>query len=244
LPDGPLHLLPFAALRDPQGRYLLESYALSFAPSRSILKYCLALNDARKASPQDAILLLDGTANLPGASAELSGVAKIYGRNSKLWTVEEAAPLETIAGDYEIVHFAGHAVLERGSPRLMFRAPEGAASLGFSDIEKWTLKRNRLVSLLGCNTGIGPVFEGESPWGLLPAFLNAGAPAILASLLPVDDRTAAAFAEEFYQRLTRGGSSKAEALRQAQLSLLQSAGRDFFSQHLSWSPFVLVGDPR
>jgi len=37
VPDGRLHLLPFGSLTDPQGRYLLESHVVTYAPSATVL---------------------------------------------------------------------------------------------------------------------------------------------------------------------------------------------------------------
>jgi CHAT domain-containing protein len=41
IPDGPLHLLPFGSLLDPGGRYLVERFAVSYVPARSVLQRCL-----------------------------------------------------------------------------------------------------------------------------------------------------------------------------------------------------------
>jgi CHAT domain-containing protein len=58
------------------------------------------------------------------------------------------------------------------------------AYLDSKTIASWHLRKNRLVTLAGCETGVGPQAEGETPWGLIPAFLEAGAPALIVSLLP------------------------------------------------------------
>ena len=65
IPDGPLHRLPFAALRDSSGAYLLEKCALAYAPSQSILSHLLSLHDTRSRRV-DSVLLLGGTPNLKG----------------------------------------------------------------------------------------------------------------------------------------------------------------------------------
>jgi CHAT domain-containing protein len=244
LPDGPLHLLPFGSLRDPAGRYLLEKFALSYAPSRSILRYCLSLNKTARISSASPVLLMDGTANLAGASQELARVAQIFSRNSRLVGARDVSTLGLTAGNYEILHFSGHASIFRARPRLVFPGSKGEIYLDSSAIETWNLKHDRLVSLLGCSTGIGPVFEGESPWGLVPAFLNAGAPALLLSLMPIDDTSSSNLMPQFYQILASGTVSKAAALRQAQITLLRSLGPEAQARPNLWVPFVLVGDPR
>ena len=98
--------------------------------------------------------------------------------------------------------------------------------------------------LAGCSTGIGPQSEGETPWGLVPAFLNAGAPALVVSLMPVDDASTRILTQSFFERLAGAARSKAKALQEAQLSQLQRARSNGRINPLSWSPYVLIGDPR
>ena len=143
----------------------------------------------------------------------------------------------------EILHFSGHAAPSGGKPRLLFPSLPRPRYLEASTISSWSLPHNRLVYLAGCNTGIGPAFEGEAPWGLLPAFFRAGAPAVVCSLLPVEDREARDLTLRFYDELTRG-SSKARALQVAQLSMIKDLKTQAYRHPRSWLPFVLVGDPR
>ena len=244
LPDGPLHLLPFGSLTDSGGHFLLEKFALSYAPTRSILQYCLGMNKTERFTAKSTVLLMDGRSSLAGASQELAHLASIFVGSNRLVSSEDLPALGPIVPNYDIIHFSGHASLYRGKPRLTFSSPRGETYLESSMIEKWKLKNNRLVSLLGCDTGIGPIFEGETPWGLVPAFLKAGSPALLLSLMPIDDASAGILTTQFYNLLKGGSISRARALREAQLSLLQDLGSQARTRPGSWAPFVLVGDPR
>jgi CHAT domain-containing protein len=232
IPDGPLHLLPFGALVDSSGHYLIENFAVSYAPSRGALQNCLYQKNAKKIT------------NLPGAGRELAFLANLYSEHSRLLTAADLPSLGSIIGDYEIVHFSGHATLYQNRPRLVFHAPQGEVYLDSSIIQKLKLRKNRLTTLAGCNTAMGPLFDGETPWGLIPAFLNAGAPALLLSLIPVDDAAAGSLTSTFYDMLAHNMYSKAQALRLAQLSLLKQFRNNPDRNLLSWAPFVLVGDPR
>jgi CHAT domain-containing protein len=244
LPDGVLHLLPFVSLMDSSGHYLLEKFAVSYAPSRSVLNYCLSIHKAKQLTPENSILLMDGTSNLTGASQELAHLAGLYATSNRRVTSADISSLGSCVNGYEIIHFSGHASIQSGRPRLVFQDPRGPTYLECSMIEGWRLRNNRLVSLAGCATGIGPIFDGEMPWGLVPAFLNAGAPALLVSLLPVDDTGTRRLTEQFYELLARGGVSKAGALRQAQLSFLKDPAILAHSGPICWTPFVIIGDPR
>jgi CHAT domain-containing protein len=155
----------------------------------------------------------------------------------------ELTALSRNAGEFDIIQFSGHAAMANGKPSLVFSSGATPTYLDASAIGNWNLRKNRLVNLAGCNTGVGPSAEGMSSWGLLPAFLNAGAPALIVSLLSVDDRATSNLTGRFYDQLVRGSIPKAKALQQAQISLLRDS-RPELNAPLSWIPFVLVGDPR
>ncbi|RPJ19561.1 MAG: CHAT domain-containing protein [Desulfobacteraceae bacterium] len=50
IPHGMLHYLPFQALRSPEGKYLIESYTVSYLPSASVLKYAREKNRGNRAT--------------------------------------------------------------------------------------------------------------------------------------------------------------------------------------------------
>ena len=72
--------------------------------------------------------------------------------------------------------------------------------------------------------------------GIAYVFERAGANAVMASLWSVDDSATQELMVAFYQNINKG-MSKAEALRQAQLS--QISRHPFY-----WSPVILIGDAR
>jgi CHAT domain-containing protein len=141
------------------------------------------------------------------------------------------------------VHFSGHAIIHDGKPVLLLQEDPQKLYLDCPTIRNWKCTRTRLANLAGCNTGIGPVAEGEAPWGLVPAFLNAGVPAIIASLMPVDDEATKRLNCRFYD-LLKSGKSKAKALQMAQLTLLKSVRQQSEIRPQSWIPYILIGNPR
>jgi CHAT domain-containing protein len=243
LPDGPLHSLPFAGLKSPAGSYLLEKYALAYAPSRSILDYCVSKKREIPPGRGSSVLLLDGTSNLAGASEEIAHLSRLYGTGARLVDGKALDKLAQAASDAEIIHFSGHSFPVEGRPSLVFKSSRGETYLRPAQIEDFKLGKNFLVNLAGCSTGVGPRADGETPWGLLPAFLNAGAPTVLVSLLPVDDTATHALNVRFYEFMARGATSKARALQQAQLYILKGNLSTPDPPPLHWTPFVLVGDP-
>jgi CHAT domain-containing protein len=243
-PDGPLHELPFAGLRDAQDRFLLEKHAIAYAPSAGILSRCLSLNQGDAGSLERSVVLLDGSDNLRNARDELAGLDRLYGRNARFLSAAELSAAGSGTLISEILHFAGHSVVRDGNPCLVVHAGSGETALDPETISSWRLRANRLVNLSGCETGTGPQAGGGTPWGLVPAFLNAGAPALVVSLLPVTDSSTRKMNARFYELLSGGSVSKASALRQAQLSILSSERSTGRVNPASWIPYVLVGDPR
>jgi CHAT domain-containing protein len=242
LPDGPLHLLPFAGLQDERGQFLIERASIAVAPSRSVLRHCVDLGLGRN-SINPSVLLIDGSANLANARAELEFLLKLRGSNARLLSPADMRTGGQEAASSEVIHFAGHSAIRQGKPVLMLKGPPAEVYLDDAAINAWQLPRARLVYLAGCSTGIGPLREGESPWGLVPAFLKAGAPAIITSLLPVDDASTQVLTSRFYEML-QGNATNAGALQKAQLALLATARSTGNLKPQTWVPYILVGNPR
>jgi len=141
-----------------------------------------------------------------------------------------------------IIHFSGHAVMQQGRPVLLMQTSPLQIYLDARAICGWKMPKSVLVNLAGCSTGIGPIAEGESPWGLIPAFLDAGTPSIIASLMEVDDASTKRLSCHFYDLLKKG-FGKAKALQQAQLALLQPNRSASIISPQSWIPYILVGNP-
>lgn len=238
LPDGPLHLLPFAGLQDAQNRFLIEKTALVYSPSRSALMHCLAKGKQIPAERQSAVLI-DGAARLAAARQELNYLSGLYGRNSTLLVPEDIERFRSAVATSNILHFSGHSVDIDGRPALLLQSSPRRIYLDSKTINSWSMPRSSLVNLAGCSTGTGPLSEGEGPWGLIPAFLNAGAPSIIASMMPVDDASTQRLSRSFYGRLVKG-ESKAKALQMAQLELLHSSPNN----PRIWIPYFLLGNPQ
>jgi CHAT domain-containing protein len=139
------------------------------------------------------------------------------------------------------VHLAAHATVDEVDPMYsairLARGGQPRGELEARDILELNLSSAQLVTLSGCESGLGKVKGGDEFYGFKRAFLSAGARSLLISLWPVEDQATAALMTAFYRELPN--RTKAEALRQAQLSVLKSAGR---SDPLFWAPFILVGE--
>ena len=107
------------------------------------------------------------------------------------------------------------------------------------------LSNVELVVLSGCDTGLGRAQSGEGLIGLRRAFRTAGAKTIISSLWSVHDESAAELMRDFYKNLWVKSMGKGEALRQAQLSMLQRNRAEHGAPlPATWGAFVLSGDWR
>jgi CHAT domain-containing protein len=105
------------------------------------------------------------------------------------------------------------------------------------DVTGLDLLATELVVLSACETGLGYVHVGEGVIGLRRAFMLAGARTLVMSLWKVPDDQTRELMEDFYHRLL-AGEGRAEALRQAQLTMKAK-----YSDPYYWGAFICQGDP-
>jgi len=239
VPHGPLHYLPFSALRGPDG-YLVETFALRVLPSASVLAYLGAAGP----EPARSLLVLgdpdlgDKQYDLPGAEAEARAIAAME-PDASLFLHADATKsvLLTLGSQFRRVHFAGHGQFDARNPlrsRLFLagRTPEDGQ---FTANEIYDLRLNAdLVTLSACETGLTLVESGDDVVGLTRGLLFAGARSIVASLWEVSDEETKFLMLAFYEALRT--APKAEALRRAQLATMRK-----FPNPRYWSAFQLNG---
>jgi len=149
-------------------------------------------------------------------------------------------------GQYRIIHFATHGVLNNTNPELSGLVlsridKEGHAKEAFlrlDDIYNLKLKADMVV-LSACNTGLGKEVRGEGIVGMVHGFMYAGTSRVVASLWKVDDDATAELMVRFYEEMFRAKQSPAAALRTAQLAMWQQKR---WHEPYYWAAFVLQGD--
>jgi CHAT domain-containing protein/Tfp pilus assembly protein PilF len=158
-----------------------------------------------------------------------------------------ATALRPELGEYRIVHFATHGMLNNVHPELSgivlsLVDEAGHPQDGFLRLQDiYNLKLPaELVVLSACQTGLGKEIRGEGLIGLTRGFMYAGAPRVVASLWKVDDRATSELMKRFYQgMLGPEALSPAGALRQAQMSIWKQ--RQWRAPYY-WAAFVLQGE--
>jgi CHAT domain-containing protein len=256
MPDGELHGVPFAGLKNKlTGHYLIEDHAINVAPSATTFDTASSrLRRIRLAQGASLLVLanprLDAAdagalPDLSQAEAEARDLAALYPGATVLTgsRATKRAFLGT-APRSRIVHFAGHAVSNEQysllSRLLLARdGPHEAGSLFAHEIMQLKLDATDLVVLAACRTGAGQVKKGEGVISLARPFLAVGVPSVIATLWDVNDAASRALFAYFYESL-RQGAEPAVALRDAQLRLLRDDDLSLRSP-AAWAPFISLG---
>jgi len=248
VPHGVLHYLPFQALRSPEGRYLIDSFTVSYLPSASVLKYARSINRGNHRDLLAAANPITDLAPLPAAEAEAREVSALFER--KLVLLGSGATKSAVKKEgprYDFLLFSTHGEMIESDPlksNLRFTpSPQDDGKLTVSEIFDMEVKAN-LVTLSACETALARGMKGDLPQGddlvgLSRAFIHAGTPSVVASLWRVSDDSTVVMMRSFYRNLR--SMSKAEALRQSQVELAK-ASSEAFSHPFFWAPFILVGD--
>jgi len=152
-------------------------------------------------------------------------------------------------GDFRILHFATHGLINTEHPALSGlalsvydkerRPIDGFLSL--NDVYNLHLPV-KLVVLSACESAQGEIFRGEGVMGLTRGFMYAGAKTLVVSLWNVDDASTAKLMRAFYQPLLAGpGFNPAASLRTAQLLMLHD---ERWKDPYYWAAFTVQGDWR
>jgi tetratricopeptide (TPR) repeat protein len=249
VPDGPLHLAPFAMFAGEAATYLIEEFPILIAPSaRSWLAASAQLNQYR-ALPSRAFVAgnpridrqrYGELPDLPHAEQEARTVAALYGVAPVLGS-HVTREVVVRAFDTEVVHFGGHALVNdaRPSESALVVWDPGGPGLSAAAIRASHCERTRLIVLAACRSASGQMTRTEGPIGLARAFLAAGGPSVVASQWEVDDRPSSALFRRFHEAYLETGNPAA-ALRIAQTSMIRS-GEPVLRDPRSWAGFVAFG---
>ena len=267
VPDGPLHRVPWDALRLADGRYAVEGYGIGITPSATIAATLwskgppqdeidpvrvLAFGDPHfpsMTSGNDEVATyrsgLEATGGLPRLpfSAREARIAGRYGDSADVRLGDRATAASLKQGsvrDYVVVHFATHALIdERTAARSVLALGADEGDSGFlGPADLAALDLNAaLVVLSACRSAGGVVVDGEGIQGLTAPLLQAGARAVVATAWRIGDRATVPFIEAFYDALA-DGRPVVEALRAAKLDAIRRG-----APPAEWAAFSIVGDP-
>lgn len=230
VPSGLLHYLPFHALFDGE-KFLIETRAVSYAPSATVLQHCLS---RPRGKYESALLVGVPDERAPRIAEEIRELQTLFA-DAKLLLRDEAT-LERVkqeAAQVDLFHLACHAHFRQDNPQFSaLQLADGWLTLS----DTYNLKLSSgLVTLSACETGVNAVTAGEELVGLARGFLSAGSPSVVLSLWTVDDEATQELMSDFYRELLDLGNP-AKSLQVAQIRMLRRQEHPFF-----WSSFALVG---
>ncbi|MEQ8996959.1 MAG: CHAT domain-containing protein [Coleofasciculus sp. B1-GNL1-01] len=240
--DGALRNLPMAALYDGE-QYLIEKYSVAVSPGLQLLE--------PRALDRERLQALIG-----GLSEERGGFSALPGVEVELKKISDQVPSEMLfnqefttntlkqeigAIPFPVIHLATHGQFSSEVEDTFILTWEGQVNV--NDLDQLLQVRERedsqpieLLVLSACQTATG---DQRAALGLAGVAVRSGARSTLATLWSVRDESTAQLMAEFYQYLTQAENSKAESLRQAQLSILKNPD---YEHPYYWAPFVLVGN--
>ncbi|WP_370320292.1 CHAT domain-containing protein [Oricola sp.] len=271
--DGFLRYLPFAALYDGE-HYFVEDYAVALYTPSVPTQFRRGDRLAAKSAGFGVTAAHPGFSPLPGVKREIE---QIFAGEDNNGILEGPAEFDdafsekslrlTLLKKPEILHIASHFNLMPGQIDNSFLLLGDGAHLPLSDIRNkraLSFKGIDLVTLSACQTAMGGGGDGSEIEGFGTTAQMSGASAVMASLWPVADEATAKLMEDFYDNMMRGGMSKADALRAAQITMMRGSetlaaseggeraamskqkrkadASTGFSHPYFWSSFILIGN--
>ncbi len=256
IPSKSLYQIPFSALVDNKtNQYLIEKHKVVVVPSATIFIKCLEKNQLLAKYPNNILAIgnpsfnrkiFPNLSNLPASELEAEQISKFYSK-SKLLLGPQATKTKflALAKNYNLIHFAGHAIIDEQSPlysQLVFARDETKkqnSGLYAYELYKQRFSQTKLVVLAACKTANGHNFNNEGVANLARPFLASGVPTVVASLWNANDRASAELFTAFHKNLIKT-SNIVEALQNAQLELINHSDPRFHSPQM-WGTFVLLG---
>ncbi|MGK7898931.1 MAG: CHAT domain-containing protein [Xenococcus sp. (in: cyanobacteria)] len=244
VPDGSFRNIPLAVLYDGE-QYLVEQYNVSLTPGLQLVP----------SLPLDKVELKTLAA---GITQQRRGFDSLEYVNNELQEIknntdstilrdqeftQEALQNNLSSSEFPIVHIATHGQFSSDIEETFILAWD--SNIDIKQLNN-ILKNNNLnqqqslelLVLSACETAQG---DKRAALGLAGMAVRAGARTTLATLWTVSDESTALTMNSFYEQLTQPNikNTKAQALRQAQLKLINS---DQFNHPFYWAPFVMIGN--
>lgn len=268
--DGPLYFLPFDSLMDSQGRFVIESHTVVYAPSATA--YTLLSRQRHSAtefrhqllavggvpySPTELMRVslvagfkTDHTSTIPGSKREVrAAAAAIHSPADTLLIGSEATKYtfehEDLA-QYRLIHLAVHGFADPQHPThsalVLLNDPSAHEDglLDASEIVQLRLKAD-LVVLSACDTAVGPVEGEEGISTIARSFLLAGAKSVISTLWPIEDMYSYALMKFFYTHLAAGDPAPF-ALAEAKRDMLRMWGPRAVPYY--WAGYIYEGPVR
>jgi CHAT domain-containing protein len=249
VPDGAFRNVPMSTLYDGE-KYLIEKYAIALTPGLQLLEPRSLKDINLQALTAGLTESRQGFSPLPAVEFELNQIqSQVPGKvllNDNFTRSKIQAQLE--GANFPVVHLATHGQFSSKAEDTFILTWDGTINVkelneflsSTQNSGKGSQSNRTPIELLvfsACETAAG---DNRAALGLAGMAVRSGARSTLATLWAVKDAATALFMVEFYRILSRQpGITKAEALRQAQITFLENRQ---YQHPFYWAPFVLVGN--
>lgn len=239
--DGWLRNIPMAALYDGK-QYLIEKYSIALTPGLQLIEP-KPLQKELKVIAAGLSEPSSGFSALPNVKRELEQIRAEIPSNILLNQEFTRLALQNRINslNFPVVHLATHGQFSSKAEKTFIVAWKDRIYVKqFNQLVR-TIEQNRpeaieLLVLSACQTAAG---DERAGLGIAGVAFQAGARSTIASLWNLDDESTSVLMNEFYQELANKKLTKAEALRRAQLALLQNPK---YKRPMFWAPYVLLGN--
>lgn len=240
--DDVLRGIPVSALHDGK-QYLIEKYNVALTPGLQLFSSQPFAVNKVKVLVGGLTESRQGFAALPGVKKEVEEIATLASAKILLDENFTRDRLENQiqTQDFPVVHLATHGQFSSKAEETFLITWD--ERINVKNLDKLLREQNQLARnpielliLSACQTALG---DKRAALGLAGVAVRSGARSTLATLWSIQDQSTSDLMTQFYQALSQSSASKAEALRQAQLSLLRSPE---YQHPYYWAPFVLVGN--
>jgi CHAT domain-containing protein len=244
--DGELDNVPFAALVDGSGKYLVETYPILFSPGLAYRDYL------RKPAPihrTDRALIVGDPAispkwrrilpPLPSARTEAEAIAERFENPIVLIGPKASrSEVEQALASAQVFQFAGHSLQTGSGTALLVTAESNASNdpslVTFTTASGRELQQLQIAILSACHTGKN---YATSTGTVARPFLLAGVPQIVLTNWDIDSAASTEFVNGMYEQLFSDKLSP-DALRHTATMMLRRPG---WGHPYYWAAFSLVG---
>ncbi len=239
--DGPLQNIPMAALYDGD-RFLIEDYAVALTPGLKLLNPQPWDTSKLKALVAGITESQQGRSPLPYVGEEVKKIEDSIRRHTVLLDqafTQEALSTRLNATAYPIVHVATHGQFG-STPEETYLVAWGEL-INVRDVSQMLQAHLgdregiELLVLSACETASG---DRQAALGLTGVAIKAGARSTVGSLWAINDEATSQFVGYFYKQLVQPGMSRSEAMRSAQLQMLNDPE---YKHPIYWAPYILLG---
>ena len=244
-----IHSIPFQALLNESGKFLIEDYSLTYLPSAN---YLVKRRNELNINLKNAAAIAPDYTSLPFTKNEIGDVTNVNFLSLKKFINEDAGVIRFLkeACNFDLIHIAAHGKINRKYP--LYSYMEFAdRRIELHEIIKLKLK-SALVFLSSCEAGMSVGESGIYPSGhdmvsFPRAFITAGASSVISPMWLVEDESTAELVKNFYKQLSIKSDSNIPAylsktLTTAQRKLIAKYRKSEKKNHpFYWAGFFISG---